>query len=77
MFDHVLARPIFTWTNKHLDGFIAKKLDKVLINDAWLAKFTHFTMEFLAPEVSNHCPSLIQLEEVIHFPLKPFKFFNF
>ena len=77
MFDHVSTGPTFTWTNKHLDGFITKKLDRVLINDAWLAQFTHSTMEFLALEVSDHCPSLIQLEEVIHFPPRPFKFFNF
>ncbi|XVE70928.1 hypothetical protein DITRI_Ditri10aG0109100 [Diplodiscus trichospermus] len=36
-----------------------KKTDRVLINDCWEATTR---VELLAPEVSDHCPALIQLE---------------
>ena len=38
IFNHAYSGPV-TWTNKHMDGFIAKKLDRVLVNDNWIAKF--------------------------------------
>ena len=59
-----------------MDGFIARKLDGVLVNDVWMENFGHSTMEFLAHEVSDHCPSLIQFEEVMYSPPKPFKLCN-
>ena len=34
-------------------------------------------MEFLPPEVFDHCPLLIYLEEIIQTPPKPFKIFNY
>ncbi|XVE65054.1 hypothetical protein DITRI_Ditri07aG0151500 [Diplodiscus trichospermus] len=74
LFDHVASRPLFTWTNKHQEGFLAKKLDRVLINDLWKASTV---VEFLAPEISDHCPALIQFKESNLQPPKPFKFFNF
>ena len=33
-------------------------------------------MEFLSPEVSDHCPSLIQIQQAMLSPPKPFKIFN-
>ena len=74
--DHVFTGPVFTWTNKHSERFISKKLDRVLINDVWLSKFASSTVEFLPPEVSDHSP-MIHFEQVKQSPPKPFKFFNF
>ena len=34
VYDHAYTRALFTWTNKHQAGFIARKLDRVLINDS-------------------------------------------
>ena len=34
VYDHAFTGTMFTWTNKHQDGFIARKLDRVLINEA-------------------------------------------
>ena len=56
---------------------MAKKLDRVLINDLWSSWFAHLLVEFLSPEVSDHCPSLIKLQQDTFSPPKPFKFFNF
>ena len=34
VYDHAFISPLFTWTNKHQKGFMARKLDRVMINDA-------------------------------------------
>ena len=71
VFDHVASGPLFTWTNKHQEGFIARKLDRVLINSSWHSRYAQSHVEFLAPEVSDHCPAYILLQQDIIFPLSP------
>ncbi|XVE88838.1 hypothetical protein DITRI_Ditri19aG0100900 [Diplodiscus trichospermus] len=77
IFDHLSTGPLFTWSNKQQEGFLARKLDRVMVNDNWPTYFPTSSVEFLALEVSDHCPSLIQLQQVAFSPPKPFKFFNF
>ena len=62
VFDHVFSGPIFTWSNRQQDSFISRKLDRVLINDAWLLRFAHSYVEFLPPKVFDHRPTYIQLQ---------------
>ena len=76
VYDHAFTGEMFTWTNKHQDGLIARKLDRVLINEAWSNFFAHSTVEFLSPEISDHSLAFIQLEQAMLSPPKPFKFFN-
>ena len=73
----VASGPLFTWTNKHQEGFIARKLDRMLINSSWHSRYAQSHVEFLAPKVSNHCPTYILLQRDIISPPKPFKFFNY
>ena len=47
VFDHVYSGPLFTWTNRQREGFVAKKLDRVLINGNWLLSFPSSKVEFL------------------------------
>ncbi|XVE50103.1 hypothetical protein DITRI_Ditri01bG0134600 [Diplodiscus trichospermus] len=77
VFDHISSGPIFTWSNNQEENFIAKKLDRVLINEAWLYQFNSSREEFLPPRVSDHCSALIQIFHQDESPPKPFKFFNF
>ena len=77
VFDHTFNEPIFTWSNHQEDGFVAKKLDIVLINDKWNLTFARSAMEFLSSEDSDHSPALVKLDQPIWSPLKPFKVFNF
>ena len=77
MQDHAYNGPLFTWSNHQDSTFLAKKLDRVLINDSWLSLFPHSRVEFLPPELSDHCPALIQLDSPYCSTPKPFKFFNF
>ncbi|XVE67825.1 hypothetical protein DITRI_Ditri09bG0019600 [Diplodiscus trichospermus] len=75
--DHVFSGPFYTWSNHQTENFLARKLDKVLVNDLWIISFTHFKVEFLPLGDSDRCPSFIQLNKGSHSPPKPFKFFNF
>ncbi|XP_039019820.1 uncharacterized protein LOC120151429 [Hibiscus syriacus] len=75
--DHPYIGPLFTWSNKQENSFLARKLDRVLINPQWLFEFTDSAMEFKAQGVSDHCPGVIwtQKKAQVHKP-KSFKFFN-
>ncbi|XP_039033520.1 uncharacterized protein LOC120169447 [Hibiscus syriacus] len=75
---HHYFGPSYTWTNKQKDFFLARKLDRVMINSYWATIFQHSFVEFIAPGVSDHCMSLTWLfKEISANKPKPFKFFNF
>ncbi|XP_039031366.1 uncharacterized protein LOC120166048 [Hibiscus syriacus] len=78
LFDHPFFGPTYTWSNKQKDTFLARKLDRVLINPPWATSFLNSFIEFTAPGPSDHCMPLtwINKEIKINRP-KPFKFFNF
>ncbi|XP_039038759.1 uncharacterized protein LOC120176401 [Hibiscus syriacus] len=54
LLDHLYFGPKFSWRNKQHDLFLAKKLDRILINPTWDSFFQHSFVEFLAPGVSEH-----------------------
>lgn len=45
---------IFTWTNKRSANFLAKKLDRIRVNDSWLQAFSQNDSGFRPPEFSYH-----------------------
>ena len=76
VFDHAYEGPMFTWTNCQEEGFIARKLDRVFVNCAWLQRFPHSTVEFKSLGDSDHCLAYIRISQDVITPPKPFKFFN-
>lgn len=75
--DLTCTGPAFTWTNKQSVNPIAKKLDRVLVNDHWLDKFPQSYSSFEASGVSDHTRCWVRLETPIPGNRRPFKFFNF
>lgn len=69
--------PTFTWTNKQPDNPIAKKLDRVPVNEHWVDQFPQSFTNFEASGVSNHVRCWIRLETPPPGNKRPFKFFNF
>ncbi|KAG7594616.1 Zinc finger CCHC-type superfamily [Arabidopsis thaliana x Arabidopsis arenosa] len=67
----------YTWWNKRSASPVAKKLDRILTNDDWLALFPLSTGFFGAPAFSDHSPSTISLNPSQPRKKKPFKFFNY
>ena len=54
--------PLFTWSNKQEEGIICKKLDRVLMNDAALHRFSNAYSIFEAWGCSDHMRCRIQLK---------------
>ncbi|KAE8654519.1 hypothetical protein F3Y22_tig00117048pilonHSYRG00574 [Hibiscus syriacus] len=74
LFDHPFTGPLFTWTNKQQDTFLALKLDRVLVNSNWIEAFPASDVEFQAPGDSDHGPALVWLHKEISIAMpKPFK----
>lgn len=57
--------------------FEERKLNRVLVNDAWLSTFPHSSAEFVPATCSNHCYSLVRLKGADMAHPKPFKYFSF
>lgn len=67
----------YTWSNKRSDGFIAKKLDRILVNDFWLLSFPSSFSEFTAPDFSDHSPGWMKFPSFTKGKSCPFRFFTF
>lgn len=67
----------FTWINSQKDNPIAKKLDRVLVNDAWISQYSQSYAQFEASGVSDHVRCRVLLDTLTMGKKRPFKFFNF
>lgn len=68
---------VFTWWNKRKTSPIAKKLDRILVNDLWYESFSDSLAHFDNPDFSDHACSTISLKPNLLRKKKPFKFYNF
>ncbi|CAH2037582.1 unnamed protein product [Thlaspi arvense] len=77
LFDLRYQGSSFTWSNRQPADPRSKKLDRLLVNNHWLAHYRNSAATFLAPDFSDHTPCHLNLDSPL--PLagtKPFKFFN-
>lgn len=66
-----------TWWNKRRLEPIAKKLDRVLVNDDWLCLFPLSLAVFGEPAFSDHASMSLALQSGAPKQKKPFRFFNY
>lgn len=68
----------YTWTNKSEgDGFVARKLDRVMVNEEWLCKFGKTIVDFPTGGISDHSSAIISVGTLKSFGTKPFKFYSY
>ncbi|PKI70157.1 hypothetical protein CRG98_009445 [Punica granatum] len=75
--DHSFIGCCFTWSNKRQEGFQARKINRVLVNEKWFREEIASTIEFLPPGLSDHCPAMLKFGEKENAGPRPFKFFHF
>ncbi|CDY54297.1 BnaC01g41960D [Brassica napus] len=78
LFDLRYQGVFHTWFNKQPASPITKKLDRLLVNQAWISYLPHSLATVLPPNISDHSPCSLDL--ALPLPIagtKPFKFFNF
>ena len=67
----------YTWWNNQENNPIAKKINRILVNDSWLIAFPLSYGSFGAMEFSDHCPSCVNISNQSGGRNKPFKLSNF
>lgn len=67
----------FTWWNKRKLAPIAKKLDRSMVNDEWLAMYPSSVAFVGSTDFSDHAVITITLDPEIKRTKKPFRFYNF
>jgi hypothetical protein len=66
---------LFTWNNKSEGSrFIARKLDRVLVNEDWLCNFGRTCVDFSSGGISDHSLAFISVGTMVSFGTKPFNF---
>ncbi|XP_028074446.1 uncharacterized protein LOC114276808 [Camellia sinensis] len=68
----------FTWANKRTSvDYIATKIDRVLVNEAWLDTFPASFATFLPSGISDHSPAVVNVSDKKSSFKKPFKYLDF
>ena len=67
----------FTWNNKHQDASkVFCKLDRTMINQAWLNSFPIAMTHFMLEGQFDHCPIVIMVYSTVEVGKYPFKYFT-
>lgn len=66
--------PRLTWCNKRDNGLICKKLDRALMNDAWIQSYPQSYSVFEAGGCSDHLRCRIMIQQETMKPKRSFKF---
>ena len=75
LFDLPFKGPLYTWSNRReSEQIIARKVNRVLVNDSWLATFPNSEADFTGPGISDHTPRIITLRQKLVTDKKPFHF---
>lgn len=67
---------LFTWWDCNINSPTYKKLDRCLVNGAWLHSFSLSQAKILTRGISDHCPISVSLGVTWENSSMPFQFFN-
>ncbi|XP_019094392.1 PREDICTED: uncharacterized protein LOC109129866 [Camelina sativa] len=75
--DLVFRGNSFTWWNKNKERPVAKKLDRILVNESWNIKYPSSLATFGEPDFSDHASCGVTLDATQIRAKRPFKFYNY
>lgn len=67
----------FTWSNERPEDPILRKLDRAVVNEAWLTAFPESIAIFDPPGDSDHSPCLVNTDISLVRSKKCFRYFSF
>lgn len=67
----------YTWTGVRSQSRVWKKLDRILINPAWLSSYPLSSISVLSRTYFDHAPLLLEVELQAPIVSKPFRFHKF
>ncbi|KAI5382050.1 hypothetical protein KIW84_UN0211 [Lathyrus oleraceus] len=76
LFENVSKGSYFTWSNKHTQGIIHSRIDRMVSNVQWLQKYPDAVVENLAPNISDHTPVKVSVSQQQIRKGSMFKFLN-
>ncbi|KAI5423833.1 hypothetical protein KIW84_030161 [Lathyrus oleraceus] len=76
LFENVSKGSYFTWSNKHTQGIIHSRIDRMVSNIQWLQKYPDAVVENLAPNISDHTPVKVSVSQQQIRKGSMFKFLN-
>ena len=76
VFDLNFTGQLFTWWDCHHPSPTYRKLDRVLVNAAWVSVFSMSTTQFSSRGLSDHCPAITHLGISVPKGFKPFQVFQ-
>ncbi|KAH1203129.1 hypothetical protein GmHk_17G049445 [Glycine max] len=66
----------FTWSNKHVEGTIYSRIDRVLANVSWFQNNLDVNLHIMPPNVSDHTLLWLQHRDRVILKKSHFKFIN-
>lgn len=75
--DLVFKGNTFTWWNKSKTRPVAKKIDRILVNERWCTHFPSSFGLFGDPDFSDHVSCGVVIDGAAPIVKRPFKFFNY
>nr|CAA66812.1 non-ltr retrotransposon reverse transcriptase-like protein [Arabidopsis thaliana] len=77
LYDLVYKGSSYTWWNKCSSRPLAKKIDRILVNDHWNTLFPSAYANFGEPDFSDHSSCEVVLDPAVLKAKRPFRFFNY
>lgn len=74
--DHPAIGYFHTWSNRRIEDFQCRKLDRVVVNKAWFNLPSFSRVSFEEPQISYHASVVPKIACQENSGPKPFKYFN-
>ncbi|XP_059278022.1 uncharacterized protein LOC132032416 [Lycium ferocissimum] len=77
MMEMTSSRTFYTWCNKQNgEAKVYSRIDRVLINNAWITRLPHSAVHYRSEGLYDHCPAVIRWQDNVRKNGRMFRYFN-